>query len=126
MDVEPNFTYIGGYGRKTFIQLAQIDKIKGIKEVWAYVAPHSKISENQLARLCYRVLKQVNLIEIIEKLVFFVKLKETASMIYTCTVLIQYCTTNVHCFRSNYLCKNQNSQIIFNKSLEGPRCILTD
>jgi len=58
MDVEPNFSYVGGYGRKTFLPLSRLERIDGVKEVWALVSPHSKNSEHQLAKFCMRVLRQ--------------------------------------------------------------------
>lgn len=38
--------------------------IKGVKEVWALVSPHSTNSEHQLAKFCIRVVTQVNIVEI--------------------------------------------------------------
>ena len=38
--------------------------IKGVKEVWALVSPHSTHSEHQLAKFCIRVVTQVNIVEI--------------------------------------------------------------
>jgi hypothetical protein len=60
LDVEPNFTYVGGYGRKTFIPVSMLDRYNGSLEIWAFVQPHTAETEQQLARFVLRTIRQEN------------------------------------------------------------------